>query len=311
MPPSTTPDRLRLAFFGLPLAALLLERDGHDVVLCSVSRTDAPGLRRARRLFEDRVLVRPDVQASTFRERLEALEPDLVVSWFWTTRLPMKLVEIARLGGINVHPSLLPRHRGPDPTTWAILLGDEESGVTVHRLAEEYDSGNIIEREKISIEPTWNAWQLARALDRPSLRVLRRTVQNLTTNGRLPEIPQDPALATDAPFLDDEASAICWSWPTQHVLRHVRALAPAPGAWTEMNGSVVTVLRAAVAPVVPKVLRPGEATVMDDQALVRTADGAIVLLQAEIDGEPAAAPRLAELVRSHAQSAFDVQISQE
>ena len=295
---------LRVAFFGLPLAALLLARDGHDIVLCALSRTDTPGLRRARRLFGQRerglLLERPDVRSPALRARMEALAPDLLVSWFWTTRLPMELVDAARLGGINVHPSLLPRHRGPDPTTWAIALGDTETGVTAHQIAAEYDTGDLLDQERLPIDPAWNAWQLARALDRPSLRVLRRTVRRLAAGEEIPAIPQDPALATEAPFLDDEAAAICWTWPTERVLRHIRALAPAPGAWTEIEGAAVVVLRAAPAPDFPAALAPGEAVVRGDLAVVRTGDTAVALLAGEIDGEPASAEALAALVHRRA-----------
>src|SRR5262245_51013634 len=105
---------MRIAFFGLPLAALLLAADGHDIALCALSRSDAVGVRRASRLFGDRLLLRPKADDPALLRRVSALEPDLLVSWFWTTRLPMALVGAARLGGIGAHPSLLPRHRGPD-----------------------------------------------------------------------------------------------------------------------------------------------------------------------------------------------------
>ncbi len=288
--------RLRVAFFGLPLAALLLDADGHEVALCAVCRADALGLRRARRRFgEGRVLLRPSATDPALVDRVRALAPDLVVSWFWTTRLPMSLVGAARLGGVGVHPSLLPRHRGPDPTYWAIASGDEETGVTAHRLERDYDTGAMLGQERLRIEPTWNAWQLARALDRPSLRLLRATVARLARGERIDELPQDPKLATEAPFPDDEACAIRWSWPTDRILRHVRALAPAPGAWTEIGGATVAVLRAAAAPRFPAALEPGEGAVVVGVPVVRTADGAVELLEGEIDGEPADAAALSAL----------------
>ena len=127
--------------------------------------------RRRSRAASSRMWQRP--RSST---RVRALEPDLLVSWFWTTRLPMSLVGAARFGGIGVHPSLLPRHRGPDPTSWAIAAATPRPGVTVHRLEEDYDTGAILAQARLTIDPTWNAWNLARALDRPSLRLLRETV---------------------------------------------------------------------------------------------------------------------------------------
>jgi len=291
---------LRIAFFGLPLAALLLARDGHEILLCAVCRKDAIGIRRARRIFQpDRVVVKPAIANSpALLTRVRELKPDLVVSWFWTTLLPMDVIRAARLGGVGVHPSLLPRHRGPDPTFWAIASGDTETGVTVHRLAEAYDTGDILDAERLAIDPSWNAWELARALDRPSLRKLRETVGRLARGETVPGVPQDPALATQAPTPDDATCALRWSWPTEQVLRHVRALAPAPGAWTEINGRLVTVLRASPAPSFPAALEPGEGAIVDGLPIVRAGDGAVVLVACEIEGEPASREDLVELFES-------------
>jgi len=291
--------RLRLAFFGLPLAAILLARDGHDVALAALSRRDTLGLRRARRLFApDRLLLQPKASDPALLERVRALEPDLLVSWFWTTQLPMPLVQAARFGGIGAHPSLLPRHRGPDPTYWAIASGDAETGVTVHRIEQDYDSGEILAQARLAIDPRWNAWDLARALDRPSLLLLRATVARFARGEPVPGSAQDARRATPAPFPDDEAAAIQWAWPTERVLRHVRALAPAPGAWTEIEGAVVSVTRAAPAPSFPRALAPGEGAIVEGAALVRTGDGAILLLEGEIDGSPAITKDFAALFLS-------------
>jgi methionyl-tRNA formyltransferase len=290
---------LRIVFFGLPLAAVLLAGDGHDVALASFSFAGAPGQRRARRLLgDDRVLVKPRATDPALLGRVRALAPDLLVSWFWTTRLPMALVRAARLGGIGAHPSLLPRHRGPDPTYWAIASGDQVTGVTVHRIEEEYDTGEILAQEPLRIDPAWNAWALGRALDRPSLRLLRATVARFARGERVEGTPQDPALATQAPFPDDVACAVLWTWPSDRVLRHIRALAPAPGAWTEVEGEMVSILRAAPAAKYPGALRPGEGWVEGGRVLVRTLDGAIELLEAEIGGEPAGPGALAALFLS-------------
>jgi methionyl-tRNA formyltransferase len=289
----------RIVFFGLPLAALLLARDGHDVALASVPFADALGLRRARRVLgAERVLVKPGARDPALLARVRALAPDLLVSWFWTTRLPMTLVRAARHGGIGAHPSLLPRHRGPDPTYWAIASGDEETGVTVHRLEEEYDTGEVLAQERLRIDPAWNAWQLARALDRPSLRLLRAAVARVARGERLDGVAQDPARATAAPFPDDEACAVPWTASTERVLRHVRALAPAPGAWTEIDGALVVILRAAPAAAYPRALEPSEGAVVDGRVLVRTGDGAVELLRAEIDGAHAGPAELAALFLS-------------
>ncbi len=287
-----------IAFFGLPLAALLLAHDGHHVALAALSRTDTPGRRRLRRLLGDaRVIDKPRVNSAAFEARIEAVAPDLIVSWFWTTKLPMSLVNKAKRGGIGVHPSLLPRHRGPDPTTWAILAGDHETGVTVHRIEADYDTGAILAQERLAIDPSWSAWQLAKALDRPSLRALRATVARLSRGEDVRATPQDDALATEAPFLEDDRAAIRWSAPTAQILLQIRAFSPAPGAFTEVVGRAVVITRARAAHAYPEGLAPGEGAAIGDRAIVRTGDGAIELVLGEIDGSPARGEDFALLLR--------------
>lgn len=309
---------VRIVLFGLPLAALLLAADGHSVEAVFCSRRDALGLRRARRVFGDRLVIseRPRAGAAQARgqgpaatagfdaaaredprvaQRLLEARPDLLVSWFWTRRIPVEWLRIVRMGAIGAHPSLLPRHRGPDPTFWTIDAGDATAGVTVHRLDESYDTGAILARAAIDVDPRWNAWQLARALDRPSLRLLRDVVGRLARGETIPEEPQDESLATEAPFPTEDQTSIRWTWGVAPILRRIRALAPAPGAWTEIEGRAVVVVRAEAAATGLPTLLPGEGTVVDGVATVRCGDGAIRLLEAEIDGAPAGAEDIARL----------------
>jgi len=287
---------LKIAFFGLPLAALLLEHDGHDVALAAICRSDAVGVRRARRRLGERFVMKPDATRPAFVERVRDLAPDLVVSWFWTKRLPMEIAHAARFGAIGAHPSLLPRHRGPDPTYWAIASGDGETGVTVHHIEADYDTGDMLATERLAIDPTWNAWQLARALDRPSLRLLRATVAAFARGEPPPAVAQDHSLATYAPAPDDDACAIAWSSPTADILRHVRALAPSPGAWTEIGNTLLTVIEARASATFPAILLPGEAVCDGDRCIVRTGDGAIDLVRVEIDGQLATGTQLRALL---------------
>src|SRR5258706_8266037 len=156
---------VRIVFLGLPLAALLLSNDGHEIDFAVLSRDRWPGERRlARRLGPTRVHAKPDLALDEVETRMRRSPPDLLVSWFWTTKLPASLVRAAPLGGIGVHPSLLPRHRGPDPYFAAIDQGDETTGVTGHRIDDEYDTGAILAASEVTVDARWNAWQLARRL---------------------------------------------------------------------------------------------------------------------------------------------------
>jgi methionyl-tRNA formyltransferase len=208
----------------------------------------------------------------------------------------MHAVHACRLGGLGVHPSLLPRHRGPDPYFAAIDAGDSVTGVTVHRLDAEYDTGAILAQHTLAIDPSWNAWQLARALDRPSLLALRETVARAAQGDQLVGRVQDESLATTAPEPDENDLALDWNQPTARIVRRIRALAPCPGAETCVGDVVLRVTEAVNAVSAPPALYVGEAAILNDVAVVRTADGAIALQRGEAGGQQLDASGIAMLV---------------
>lgn len=288
---------MKLAFFGLPLAGVLLARDGHDVVYAGV--LVEKGLRRLERtLGKARVQRQPDLTSDRTFERIRAAGPELLVSWFWVKPVPPRVLGLAP--AVGVHPSLLPKYRGPDPYFWAIDAGDAVTGVTAHRLDATYDTGALLASRELAIGPGWDAWKLARALDRPSLSLLRETVRAYA-EGRPPrEVPQDDTKATQAPAPLEEDLAIPWSWPAERIERRVRAAAPWPGAWTEIGEEVVILTRVLPTLDFPRALAPGEAAVRDDGvAVIRAGAGALELLagRAEDDETELDARALAAVVR--------------
>jgi methionyl-tRNA formyltransferase len=183
-----------------------------------------------------------------------------------------------------VHPSLLPRHRGPDPYFWAIDAGDETTGVTAHRLDVAYDTGPILAQRTLRIDPRWDAWKLARALDRPSLALLREVVGAYAAGRPPTAVTQDEAGATAAPRPSEEDLAVQWSWPAAHIERRVRAAAPWPGVWTEIGEEIVVLVRARATQDFPRALTPGEAAVRaDGVAVVRAGEDAVELLEGRSD----------------------------
>jgi methionyl-tRNA formyltransferase len=300
---------LKLACFGLPLAPYLLWRDGHDVRFAVLSPIDAPGRRRViRALGASRVLEAQKLAAeldAAIERALAADPPDLIVSWFWTRKLSERQLAHARLGGIGAHPSLLPRHRGPNPYFGAIDAGDAETGVTVHRLTPRYDDGEILERRVVSVGSR-NAWQLARALDRPSLEMLRRVVAGFASGSPPVAAPQSEADATWAPEPEGDALHVDFTLPTERVLRRVRALAPVPGALLDVEGLKLVVIAAEATDDFPAALEPGEAATVGvpPKVVIRTGTGAIRLTRALRDeddaaGEPLDATELGKLVATH------------
>jgi methionyl-tRNA formyltransferase len=300
---------LKLACFGLPLAPYLLLRDGHRVSVAVLSPVDAPGRRRVlralgpSRVLEARLLA--DGLDAAIEGALTAEPPDLIVSWFWTRRLSQEQLAHARFGGIGAHPSLLPRHRGPNPYFGAIDAGDAETGVTVHRLTPRYDDGEMLDRRVVSIGSR-NAWQLARALDRPSLELVRGVVASFASGSPPPGTPQREADATWAPEPEEDALHVDFTWPTERVLRRVRALSPVPGALLDVEGLKLVVVAAEATDDFPAALEPGEAatTGASPHVVIRTGTGAIRLTRALRDEDnapeaPLDAAALGRLVAMH------------
>jgi methionyl-tRNA formyltransferase len=220
------------------------------------------------------------------------------VSWFWTTKIPGSILGLSP--GVGVHPSLLPRHRGPDPYFWAIDCGDRVTGVTAHQLDAEYDTGAVLARRELPIDSSWDAWSLARALDRPSLALLREVVRAYAGDTPPPATPQDERYSTRAPTPSDEDLAIRWSWPASRIERRVRAAAPWPGAWTQIGNRIVTLLAVRATEDFPRALAAAEAAVRSDgAAVVRAGQDAVELIAARSESDaPMSRSDLADLVRA-------------
>lgn len=289
---------MKIAFVGLPLAALLLAEDGLDIVWAGICRKDALGLRRlTKRLGKARVRVVPDLAKAAVQDEVRALAPDLVVSWFWTKKIPRAFRTLAPRGALGVHPSLLPRHRGPDPFFWAIDAGDRTTGVTAHVVEDEYDTGAILAQRELAIDPSWNAWTLAKKLDRPSLAVLRDVVAAHARGEPPAPIAQDDTAATDAPQPSDDDLEIRWSsWDAERIERRVRAASPWPGAFTEMFEAPLVITNVRATKDHPRALEPGEACVREDGvAVVRAGRDAVELLAGRLEeGEDDAGTELDE-----------------
>ncbi len=284
---------MKIAYFGLPLGAHLLLRDGHTLEPCVLSPLSAPGRRRIRRSVSaehvfDALGVEPAALTRSLASALARSQPELIVSWFWTRLLPGEWLRAARYGGIGVHPSLLPRYRGPNPYFWCIDDGDPQAGVTLHTLAPEYDTGAILLQRSLAIGER-TAWQLARALDRPSLSLLREGVGRYARSHPLTPTAQDESAATWAPEPTGRELSVDWRWPTERVLRRIRALSPVPGLALEVHGLRFFVTRARAAPHFVAALEPGEAVVTGapESLQIRTADGALWVERATLSAAEA------------------------
>jgi methionyl-tRNA formyltransferase len=271
---------LRITYVGLPLGALALAAAGFTPLAICLGHSDAPGARRVRRLLGRRALVlsRPNLSDPCVQSALASTRPEALLSWFWPKRVPGALLALPERGAFGVHPSLLPRWRGPDPYFWALRRGDIETGVTLHALNAEYDTGALVSQTRLAIDPHENAWSLARRLDRVGLPLLVDAARRLARGERLAGTEQESALETQAPAPDEQDLAIDWNEPAEEIARLVRAAAPYPGASAELGPALVEVIGARPLPLaLPAALAPAEAVLIDGEVAVQTGRGALLL----------------------------------
>lgn len=166
--------------------------------------------------------------------KIASLRPDLLVVMAYGQILPPSLLESAPLGALNLHASLLPRHRGASPVHAALLAGDPTTGITAMWMDAGLDTGDILLKREIDISAEETAGSLHDRLSLLAPVVLEESIR-LIREGRAPGLKQDDALATYAPKLDRSTGRIDWSLPASEIARRVRALNPWPGSVAELE----------------------------------------------------------------------------
>ena len=269
----------RIAYFGLPLGALALIRAGFVPELIVLGRTSALGSRRLLRVARGVPrLELPDWSDACNLQQIAAARPDAILSWFYPKQIPESVLALAPRGAFGTHPSLLPRWRGPDPYFWAIYSGDVETGVSLHRLEREYDTGPVIAQRRLTIAGSDDSWSLAKRLDRPALALLVECARRLAAGDGLEGVEQDGASATPAPQPDDDMLAIDWTQSAARLVQLVRAAAPYPGATTELGEELVEVVRARPYDrPLPRALAPADAVLTSAGVVVCAGDGGVVI----------------------------------
>lgn len=178
-----------------------------------------------------------------FLEQVVALKPDCLVVIAFRI-LPRVLFALPRLGSFNVHPSLLPRGRGPAPIRWTLIRGEEETGVTIIHLSEIIDGGDILRQEKTEIAPNEDYGALHDRLAALGARLLLEVLDSYA-NGRPPQpMVQDESLVTKAPKLFGKDFDLDWNLPAAELQNRIRAFSPDPGASTLWNGARFKILQA-------------------------------------------------------------------
>ena len=250
---------MRIVFMGTPAFAVpslekLIEA-GHSVVGV-FSQPDKPKNRGMKLLptpVKECALAHgvPVFQPTKLRdgtalEQIRALDPQLIVVAAYGRILPDEILNYPAKGCINVHSSLLPRYRGAAPINWAILNGDEETGVTIMHMAHDLDAGDIIDQVRTPIDPDEDAETLYGRLAVLGGELLLRVVEELEA-GTARRTPQDPTQVTLAPMLSRELSPVDWSRSARQIHDQVRGLSPWPAATTDaITGDTMKLCRTQV-----------------------------------------------------------------
>ena len=298
---------MKLVFMGTPdFAVPSLERlaaCGHEVAAV-VTRPDRPR-GRGRKLMPPPVKVAAHrlglsvlqphaLDAGDFPDRLRRLDADLFVVVAFAI-LPRVVLNVPRLGSVNLHPSLLPRYRGAAPINWAIIRGETETGISVFRLTARVDAGDLLFQQPVGIGPDETAGELSDRLRELGADALANVVEGLERDG-LASTPQPNTGVTRAPRLEKEDGRIDWARGAVSICNLVRGTNPFPGAFTTWRGETLKVPRTTVA---GGAGTPGEVVMADGRTgcVVAAGDGAVALREVQ----PAGKARMsgAELARGY------------
>ncbi len=226
----------------------------------------------------------PSLRGSCELERLASLRPDVVVIAAYGKILPEPLLRLPPRGCLNIHASVLPRHRGPSPITAAILAGDEVAGVTIMVVTRVMDTGPILSQRQVPILPHDTTGSLSQKLSGLGAELLIDTLPKWL-DGRLSPQPQDDGKATYSKMIRKEEGRIDWHRPAAALWRTVRAFQPWPGCFTTWQARMVKINDAVP---LPGEGTPGLVVSTDDERApvgVRTGDGVLGLLQVQLEGK--------------------------
>lgn len=261
---------------------------GHRVV--GVVTTAGPKRRRSPTYLEVVAAVSPgvDVLVSNHPERwaamLAPLRPDLIICGGFPWRIPADVLALPRLGAINFHDALLPRHRGPNAMGWAFRSGDTETALTIHRLTPEFDTGPILAQERIPITDEDDRETLMAKIVGHAPDLLQHALERVARGE--PGDAQDESLATEAGLFEETWRTIDWSQPARTIHNQVRSWIGLrdipPGALGDIDGQTLHITKTRLPPAeagTPEPLPPGTVARRDGERMfVQCGDGPLEIL---------------------------------
>ena len=286
---------MRIVFMGVPeFAVPALERliSGEHQVVAVYTQPDKPAGRGRAPSFSavKRVALEHGIevrQLGSFAEAgaidsLAQLSPDVVVVAAFGQILPSTVLTIPPFGCINIHPSLLPRHRGPTPIPAAILAGDYWTGVSVILLDKGVDSGPILAQRRVLISPQDTTDSLVRKLAQIAAQLLEETLPRWLSRSLIPQ-PQPEEGATYTKLLSKGEGEVDWQLPASQIWRRMRAFYPWPGCYTAWGGRMLKIVKAAHLP--GERGEPGRVVPLGrGEVGVQCGEGILMLLRVQLEG---------------------------
>jgi methionyl-tRNA formyltransferase len=212
------------------------------------------------------------------------LAPDLVAVAAFGQLLPKGILDLPPLGCINVHPSLLPKYRGAAPLNWTIIQGETRTGVTIMRMDEGMDSGDILLQEATPIGPEETVGELHDRLAKTGAELLLKTIQ-MIEDGTVRRTPQDHAAATFAPRLKKEDGIIDWQRNADEIVHLILGLSPSPCAYSILQGRTLKIFTA-TARKSPIGQMPGTVLAVTPEGLpVAAGEGVVFLREVQAEGK--------------------------
>ena len=288
---------MRVIFMGTPdFAVGTLEaiiEAGHEVVL-AVTQPDKPKGRSASLQFppvKECAIAHniPVFQPVKIREQknideLKKYDPDIIIVVAFGQIVSKEILDMPRYGCVNVHASLLPKYRGAAPIQWAVINGDEMTGVTTQRMDVGVDTGDIIETAQLRIAEDETGGSLFDKLAMVGAKLCVSTMEKIE-KGEATYTPQKEEEATHTRKIEKELGNVDWSKPAKEIECLIRGLNPWPSAYTHLNGKNLKLWQAGVVDE-NSALKPGTIVkVTKNEILVQTGAGMLSLLEVQLEGK--------------------------
>jgi methionyl-tRNA formyltransferase len=217
-------------------------------------------------------------------EMLAAIDFNVMIVAAYGLIIPQAILDLPSSGCFNIHASLLPRWRGAAPIHRAILMGDEKTGVTIMRVVQKLDAGDMIKKTEIQISEKDTTAQLTKALAELGARLMIEVMDELSTKGELKSVPQDEASVTYAEKVTKEESEIDWHNSSDVIARKIRAFNPFPVAQTEYREAICKIWDAEIGIDSDQNAKAGQLIKLDEFIHVKCGEGVLLVKELQMPG---------------------------